>query len=49
MSVKQDINKRVFGNIGDALYNASFMSKEALFQISDLLNLDISQENYHRQ
>ena len=47
--VKQDINKRVFANIGDALYNATFMPKEALFQISDLLNLDISQQNYHRQ
>ena len=46
---KQDINKRVFTNFGDALYNATFMPKEALFQISDLLNLDISHENYHRQ
>lgn len=46
---KQNINKKVFTNLGDALYNAKFLTKESLFQISDLLHLDISNEDFHRQ
>lgn len=46
---RQDINKKVFANLGDALYNATFLTKESLIQISDLLHLDISTEDFHRQ
>jgi hypothetical protein len=46
---KQTINKRVFTNLGEALYNASFINKEALIQMADLLNLDISSEGFSRQ
>jgi len=46
---KQDINKKVFANLGDALYNATFITNESLIQISNLLRLDISAEDFRRQ